>query len=138
MVLQMPGTRLLVLFLFALSALSILTGCGSKDDGPARFHVSGTVTYQGQPVPRGTVIFLPDTTKGTKGPASKVQIVDGKYDTRSEGSTAPISGELLVQVNGFGAEVPNEEFPAPLFEMYETTFNMPPKDATFNIDVSGN
>ena len=44
-----------MLFMFAAAALAA-TGCG--DSGPEMARVSGTVTYQGKPVPKGTVSFV--------------------------------------------------------------------------------
>ena len=43
-----------------LAALAgLLAGCGSGEDLPATTPVKGKVTYQGQPVPKGTVTFQP-------------------------------------------------------------------------------
>jgi hypothetical protein len=43
------------------------SGCG-PDHGMTLGRVSGTVTYRGEPVRYGTVMFMPDSTKGTEGP----------------------------------------------------------------------
>jgi hypothetical protein len=46
-----------------------LTGCGSSGKGlGARAAVQGKVTLDGQPLKLGDVMFVPDETKGTKGP----------------------------------------------------------------------
>jgi hypothetical protein len=119
----------------SLVLATAIWGCGAKDEGPARVDVSGTVTYQGNPVPRGFVTFYPDTTKGTTGPTSKAKIVEGRYDTRAEGSSAPISGDLIVEVNGFGPPVPNEEVPAPLFKAYRTDLSLKAESQVFDIEV---
>lgn len=37
-----------------------MSGCGQKSDGPQLARVKGTVTYQGQPLQKATVVFLPD------------------------------------------------------------------------------
>ena len=118
-----------------LLCTAVLSGCGNGADGPSRYVVTGTVTYDGQPVPRGYVIFMPNNDKGTTGSTSRAKIVDGKYNTQGEGSKPPIAGELLIQVEGFGPEVPNEEFAQPLFETYTMEQKLEPRDQELNIDV---
>jgi len=63
--------RNLSLFAVALSAacLIAITGCGGGDFAP----VSGTVTYDGKPVPKLKVIFSPEPIgdNNTVGPYSK-------------------------------------------------------------------
>lgn len=54
-----------------------LLGC--RDAGPELHPVSGRVTYRGEPVPTGTVMFTPDT-----GPAATSTIgSDGRYALRA-------------------------------------------------------
>jgi hypothetical protein len=48
----------------------ISAGCGSS--GPPRYHISGKVTYGGQPVAAGSVMLVPDTSQGNTGPAVSV------------------------------------------------------------------
>lgn len=120
---------------FLLIIAAFLTGCGDRNQGPQRFDISGIVTYKGQPVPRGTVTFSPNMDKGNEGPVAMARIIDGKYDTRSEGAKSPIAGELLVHVEGYGPPVPNEEVPRPLFETYVMEFSMPRENQQLNIDV---
>src|SRR5262245_43394167 len=43
------------------------SGCG-PDHGMSLGRVSGKVTSRGAPVGFGTVMFMPDSTRGTKGP----------------------------------------------------------------------
>ena len=50
-------------WLFA-PALLWLVGCGG---GPAMAPVTGKITVSGQPATRGSVIFMPDNSKGTTG-----------------------------------------------------------------------
>lgn len=82
--------------LAALIALSVsllgLVGCG----GPAGATASGKVTYGGEPVADGAIVFQPADKQG--GPA-KARIIDGKYmlDEKS-GLTA---GAYYVQIHGF-------------------------------------
>lgn len=59
-----------------------VAGCG-RSDGPETFIVTGTVTYQGQPVQEGEIRFAP--VEGTKGPASGSTIRDGVYTVTARG-----------------------------------------------------
>ena len=63
-------TRGAVLF-FVL--ISLVSGCGQS--GPKEYPVTGTVTYQGEPLLLGTVMFVPK-----EGPAATATIGnDGRY-----------------------------------------------------------
>jgi hypothetical protein len=57
-------------------AVAVLAGCGG-DKGPERVVVTGTVTYNGKPIPTGTVQFTPVQTSLV--PAAGADITDGKY-----------------------------------------------------------
>ncbi len=59
-----------------LATFLFVSGCGSSDGLTA---VSGTVTYDGQPVAKGTVNFTPADGNG---PTAAAVIVDGKYSTK--------------------------------------------------------
>jgi hypothetical protein len=72
---------------FALTAC--LAGCGRSDGLTA---VSGTVSYDGQPVKKGTVTFLPADGNG---PTAAAVIADGKYSVK----VAP--GRKLVRIEGY-------------------------------------
>lgn len=62
-----------------------LAGCGGEE-GPAIATVKGKVTFDGQPLTRGTVYFIPDASKGTKGPMAIGEIDDtGHYQITSSG-----------------------------------------------------
>lgn len=45
-------------------------------------HISGTVTFEGKPVPGGRVVFVPDAAKGNSGGGASGQIAEGKFSTR--------------------------------------------------------
>jgi hypothetical protein len=87
-------TRLLSLaVLVALAA-----GCGPS--GPARFDVSGEVSYRGKPLPAGILIFDPDPKRGGDGPQGYAHVKEGKYDTRDRGRPVTV-GPALVRIQGF-------------------------------------
>ncbi len=56
-----------------------VAGCGKK--GPARYRVSGSVTYKGKPVPVGAIQFTPDVSKGNTSPSAFAAIKDRRYDS---------------------------------------------------------
>lgn len=53
----------------------LLGGCGG--DGYEHAAVHGTVSIDGQPVPKGSITFTP--TEQGQGPGVGAEIVDGKY-----------------------------------------------------------
>ncbi len=60
-----------ILFVFTV----LVAGCGQS--GPKLYPVTGTVSYQGKPLPLGTVMFVPK-----EGPPSKPATIDanGRYE----------------------------------------------------------
>lgn len=55
----------------------LLSGCGG--DGIPRAAVQGTVTYDGEPVESGVIMFIPETVAPVA-----LKITDGQYDTESD------------------------------------------------------
>ncbi len=76
--------RLLPVFLVVMATC---LGCG--DSGPTMYKVHGTVSYQGKPLPLGTVMFVPDS-----GPPSQPATIgaDGHYELLA------VEGKHSVQV----------------------------------------
>lgn len=77
----MRSWRTVAVTLVGPMALALVCGCGGQG-GPPRgktSKVSGTITWQGKPVPYGSVTFVPDRSKGNKGRAGTGSIKDGKY-----------------------------------------------------------
>src|SRR5207244_8143771 len=58
----------------AAAVLPLLAGC---DSSSKKVAVSGTVTYDGQPVEYGTIVFA-----NSGGPTSGGEIKDGKYSVK--------------------------------------------------------
>ncbi len=47
--------------LFFLACLiTLLNGCGSVDEGPAKYQVSGVISFDGKPVEEGQILFIPE------------------------------------------------------------------------------
>jgi len=89
--------QLTVMIRFAVLCLA-LAGCpASSPSGPQRAHVTGKITFAGQPVPYGTVSFIPPEGSGL--PVSGAEIRDGKYDVRNLGGV-PV-GTHRVEINGW-------------------------------------
>ena len=112
-------------------------GCGPRSTGPQRFHVSGTVTFDGEPIPVGTIYFEADATQGNAGPVSIVVIEDGRYDTKASKVAGPVQGPLSVRIYGSKKIEPGGE-PVPLlFREYTTTVDLDPasKPHVFDFDV---
>ncbi len=122
---------LVVLFAFA-------SGCGKSYDGPQRYEVSGTVTYQGKPVPKGFIRFVPDRSIGNRGSGGGAPIIDGQYATSE--AKGVVGGPHLVTVTGtdgvpyaeYGEEIPDGR---QLFPTYQLQFDFPKEDTDWDVDV---
>ncbi len=112
-------------------------GCGGGGgDGPPRFDVSGSVTFNSQPVPFGRIVFDPDTAAGNKGPQGFAEIRDGRYDTRT--GRGIVGGAHVVRISGFGKDpkTGNEDNPVPaLFPDYQTKVELPKQESTQDFEV---
>jgi hypothetical protein len=87
----------------ALLACLLTSGCGGKPDLPPMERVSGTVTLDGQPLPRGTVQFVPDVSQGTEGPPG-VGVIDeeGHYEIVTAGVKGAVVGHHKISVEAEG------------------------------------
>lgn len=68
----------------ALGAALVLSGCNE----PKVHTVTGTVTFDGQPVPDGDIIFLPADSGAAPEPA---KIVSGQYTLRARSGVKKVS-----------------------------------------------
>jgi len=81
---NLPARRILA----SLTVAGILAFPGCSDDGLGkRYPVSGTVTYNGKPVEKATISFVPSTGEGR---GASGEITDGTYTltTQSPGDGA--------------------------------------------------
>jgi hypothetical protein len=85
----MSRIQLLILILI------FAAGCGPT--GPTRAEVSGTVTYNGQPVEQGAISFFP--APGVVGPEAGGEIKNGKYFIPRK--TGPVVGKNRVELRSF-------------------------------------
>lgn len=79
------------LFLTAALTTAVFSGC-SGDRGPQRAVVSGTVSYNGKPVPEGMIRFMPDADSQT--PIAGAPIADGKYHVDMHGGV-PVGAQRV-------------------------------------------
>ena len=108
-------------------------GC---DKTPKRYHVWGKITYQGQPIPAGSITFDPDIQAGGTGPQGFSIIKNGEYDTRKDGGLGHVSGKYVARI--YAADgVPQVELPIGqrLFPERMIPYELPKEDKELNIDV---
>lgn len=79
--------------LFAAAVFACI-GCGPS--GPEMGHVFGTVTYEGKPLPTGTVSFVPEK-EGLPMAYAQIQ-ADGTYEasTKSLGRGVPVGSHRVM------------------------------------------
>ena len=120
--------------LVALALTAAVVGCGG--DGVARYDVHGTVIYNGQPLPAGTIVFEPDSSKGNKGPQGFAEIRNGEYDTSRSGKGV-VQGPQIARVTGYDGHAATEESPmgTPLFPEYTTSFDVQEGSSELNVDI---
>jgi hypothetical protein len=93
--------------LFALvlagACLMLLAGCNSG----SRMQLTGEVTFEGQPLSQGTIVFTP--VDATAGPSTGCDIVSGKYDVPGElgGSPGVVYKVQITSLAKSGKFIPN-------------------------------
>ena len=113
--------------------LSSLSACSRGS--PSRFDLSGTVTFNGRPVPAGLIAINPDLSKGNDGPQGLAEIRDGRFDTRGLKKGGP-SGPVILMIDGFdGVAQPESPYGKPLFVGYKVRVELPAAASEQNIDV---
>lgn len=113
--------------LYGLGATSFLivafamVGCDRAPDNIV--HVTGTVTFEGKPLPLGLIIFEPNPAKGGRGPQGHAEIKDGRFDTKVSKKGAAIGPQVVRITGGDGVNPePFTPFGKSLFE--EHTFHV--------------
>lgn len=117
-----------------VTGLLFAGGCGGGTDGPTRYPISGTITFDGQPVLDGEIVFTPDT--GNSGPATIAGIRESKYTVPADRGV--VGGKYVVTITGF--QVPKGSGPlafrgAPQFPDYITKIELPKKSTTQDFNV---
>ena len=85
---------------FFVSAMLSVLGCGGDDSGLGRrYPVTGKVTYNGAPVPHGTVNFIPTKPLPPEGRAATGAINDGVYALSTTGNQdGALPGDYMVAI----------------------------------------
>ena len=113
-----------------------VAGCGA---GSFPLHdLSGAVTYHGQPVTCGYLVFTPDAAKGNNGPGTSAEIENGRFKTRPGEGT--IGGPHIVSINGFDGQpyqdgqltIPNGK---PLFIDLKVAVELPMNSTTHDFHL---
>lgn len=124
--------RLLELFVLGL-ALVWAAGCGSGPKLPPMAKASGVVTLDGQPLMRGMVQFVPDSTKSTQGPPAVGAIgPDGRFELQTAGVVGAVVGWHKVAVESRKDVDLNKESWAP--SLIPEKYNNPDQ-AGFTLEV---
>jgi len=117
-----------------LSFLAIVLAAGCTNARPV-FNVSGTVTFDGQPVPAGIIYFNPDFSQGNDGPQGVADIKDGKFDT-SKGGRGHCGGAMVVRIEGFDGKSPDpKSVGKPLFVAFELNRDLPRQNSSQDFEV---
>jgi hypothetical protein len=95
------------LVLLNVLGVAVVVGCGPG--GPERVVLSGAVSYNGQDVGNGRIVFEP--IDGTKGSGAAGRITRGKFRIEAKGGV-PV-GAYLVRIQGFELQ-PEEKPPGPV------------------------
>lgn len=123
----------------SILTVSCMVSCG-RESGV--YELSGTVTFDGKPLPFGKIVFEPDIQQGNTGPAGHADIRNGKYDTRQSGR-GTTGGPHVIAISGYGdpemvydvdAEQ-KKEVPKLLFRRHEQRTDIPASKATMDFDV---
>ncbi len=116
-----------------ISCSCVILGCSSSS-GPARYELSGKVTFNGRPVPVGEVSLQPDGAQGNTGPGSIAMIKDGQYKT--DPVTGVVGGAYLVRIAGFdGVPVGDSSEGTALFPMFQTKIELPAQASTYDFEI---
>ncbi|MBA2117977.1 hypothetical protein [Bremerella alba] len=123
------------LALVTIVLLGATFGCGGKSDS-GTYPISGTVTYQGKPVPVGSLTLVPDSSQGNRGAAVSMEIVDGKFDS-ANASRGHVGGPHLATIVGLDGNGDDDLFPMGymLFQDYQVSLDLPQEESTQDIVV---
>jgi hypothetical protein len=141
------SVELLQAVLLSLGCVVVLglghSGCGGAAGAPGTYEISGDIAYEGNPIPAGSINFIPDEKKGNTGPTGIATITDGKY--RTAPGRGVQGGAYILQISANDGE-PVEGADAgdgatvsagtPLFAPNsEMTVDIPKGEKIFNIKV---
>jgi len=103
-------------------------GC-NRNELP-RVIVEGMVTYEGQPIQEGMILFYP--VEGTAGPVSSARIMAGRYSLSNKDGV-PL-GKHRVVIEGYKAPSPDAHPDAGPVQYLPSLFN---RDSQLIAEISG-
>lgn len=99
--LLMAGLRSGVSVFGLLFCCLSMAGCREMSNDSGRVSLTGRITYDGQPVPYGDLVFTPDGAQGNSGPEGFALIKNGVYSTRDDRGKGVGRGPMIVAVSAF-------------------------------------
>lgn len=112
----------------------LVLGC-AKSDGLERFQLSGTVTYDGQPVPKGEIQFTPNSREGNPGPGTFLKIENGHYGTAP--GKGVLGGPYGVRIVGYDGKANSEsDLGVSLFKPFSEKVDLPKEDSIRDYKIS--
>jgi len=116
--------------------LILMSGCGG--DPFERSKMTGTVTFEGKPVPFGEVLFSPDSKRGNSGPSVVAPIApDGTYQTQDQKGAIP--GPTIATITGFAGtpdSVKGGGGPRILVDNHVVEIDVPKKSGVFDFHLT--
>ncbi|MCH2115137.1 MAG: hypothetical protein MK171_09555 [Pirellulales bacterium] len=127
----MLGWRLALVCVYSVQ-LSLVSGCGSEDLVGPTVPVEGQVTFNGNAVTTGTMIFLPDVSKGNTAQYESRAPIDesGHYRLKTQGKDGAPPGAYFVGIASWKrppeVDDPNfNGFPPPNIPLVPLKYNRP-------------
>ena len=125
----------------AVGLLMLPAGCGQR--GRERFDLKGKVSYNGQSVKAGYIVFTPDASAGNAGPGAQADIHEGKYFTNPALGT--IGGPHVARIFAYDGKAytpPGSKMPLvmghPLFSPYTVKVDLPKQASVFDFTIPKN
>jgi len=119
--------------LLCLASACLLCGCGSTT-GPETYELSGQASFNGQPIPFGSILLEPDTELGNSGPGSVAEISDGSYNTRA--GKGHVGGPHIATIIATdGTQPENPDVDNSLFPPCQIKIDLPKEDSKHDFDV---
>ncbi|HWL09281.1 MAG TPA: hypothetical protein VNQ76_12815 [Planctomicrobium sp.] len=117
--------------------LAGVSGCG-KSDPFDRASLTGTVTFDGELVPYGEILFTPDTAKGNSGPSVVAPIrSDGTYQTQS--TRGAIAGPAVAKIVAYESHpdtVSGGGSPKVIVDNYPVEVEIPQSSGTIDFHLT--
>lgn len=116
-----------LIFLFSV------VGCGGSSSDLTKYDYSGTVTFDGNPIPVGYISFEPDSVPG---PGSMAKIIDGHYETPT--GKGLLGGPYRILISGFEGNGNPEALGdgTPIFIDYLLKMTLPEESKTQNFEIT--